>query len=192
MRILATGETDPAAPRRRAARAGFSLVELMAAVVIIGLAAGAVAMVLPSGGPTLEQDVRRFAGGLDRIARHSVMTGRMIGLRIEPEGYRAYRRRRGVWDPLTGDDAAGDWRKGTRVTVGQGAQIRREPISRRDKATREKQGRKKQGVSPQIRFDPLGMGTPFWLRFERGTEAVIVQSNGDGSIEMVEAADGPR
>ncbi len=182
MRILATGPIDPVS-----ARAGFSLVELMTVIVIIGVAAGAVVMVLPTGGPTLDEEARRFSSGLQRIARDSVLTGRMIGIRIEPEGYQAYRLRRGTWEPLRGEDASGQWDEETQVTVGQGAAIRKPVSDQRDQSDR-----KEPRIVPQIRFDPIGIGTPFWLRFERAGSSLILRSDGDGMVEIEDGANGAR
>ncbi len=173
----------------RRGAAGFSLVELMTVLVIIGLAAGAIAMTLPGGTPDLGRQADAVAAHLDRLARSSILSNRVIGVQIEADGLRVYRRRRGTWEPARGPDATLAWQPETRVTVGQSAPSRQTPERSRQALQRSRRPGGRAGAqspdtgpNPQIRFDPLGMGTAFWLRLERDGEEVVVQGTRDGRI----------
>ena len=56
----------PGAKVRAANRAGFTLVELLMVVAIIGLAAGAVVLSVPDPRPSVAEDAERFAARLSR------------------------------------------------------------------------------------------------------------------------------
>lgn len=102
--------------RRRACggSAGFTLVELMVALVIIALMSATVLLTMadPRGG--LGGEVNRFAGKV-RLARDSAITGAQpMALWISATGYGFERRRGGRWEPLTdGPLAAANWPAGT-------------------------------------------------------------------------------
>ncbi len=162
---------------------GFSLVELMVVMVLVGLASAVVVLTLPGGEADLDEEVRGFAANLDRLARESILSSRMLGVRIEGQGFQVYRLRRGTWEPLDGEDAQGAFHDGTLVTVGQGV-VRAALLEDRSTA-RDEDDDTPPVVTPQIRFDPIGLTTPFWVRFERGSKRYVVRGEDDGTIEIV-------
>ena len=73
---------------RRGAR-GFTLIEILLVIVIIGCAVGIVVLSLPGGpGQSASRDMgveaERLRAAIQLAGEQAVMEGRIIGLRIEP------------------------------------------------------------------------------------------------------------
>lgn len=91
----ATGRPDRAqAARRRAAstsakgaRAGFTLVELMMTLVVIGLAAGAVILSMPDPRPAVGETAERFAARLVRAREEAILTNHIVAVSADAGGY---------------------------------------------------------------------------------------------------------
>lgn len=67
--------------------AGFSLVEMMMVVAIIGLMTSAVVLVMPSKDTRLQDRLRTTEQAFVALARQSVMTGKVLGLQFRPAGF---------------------------------------------------------------------------------------------------------
>jgi len=80
MPISATGISRPV-------RAGFTLVELMVVVVILGLAAAAVVLTLPDQRPSLARESERLAAALIRARDQAVLSNRAAIIRLDQQGY---------------------------------------------------------------------------------------------------------
>ena len=66
---------------------GFSLVEVLVVVAIIGLMAGVVVLSLPSESRDQRQAMERTERAFVAVSRNSIMTGRIIGLVINRDGF---------------------------------------------------------------------------------------------------------
>lgn len=88
MPISAIGADTPhlsaARPRRDA---GFSLVEAMVALMIIGLMTGAVMLLMPGRDGAARAAVERFATRVAYASDASIMLNRPVALVVRPEGY---------------------------------------------------------------------------------------------------------
>jgi len=76
---------SPSANRSR--EAGFSLVEVMTTLAVIGLVAGAVVLAAPGPDMRLRNEVERFAAQLKFASDQSVLTNRDIAVAATAEGY---------------------------------------------------------------------------------------------------------
>ena len=140
---------------------GFTLIEMLVVLTIIGIAAGAILITAPDSRRTLTQEAERFAAGLVRAKEEAVLTNRTIDVRITPDGYAFGAVSRGLWRPL--DQRPFEsvrWSEDTTATV----------------ATDDRRSR--------IAFDSTGIATPVAVDLFRSDGHVRVRSDMAGSVRI--------
>jgi general secretion pathway protein H len=90
---------------RRSAERGFTLVELMVVIVIIGLAASVVVLAWPEPGGGVRAEAVRFAARVKAARDRAILESRTIAVTIGPGGYEVARRREATWQT----EAHYDW-----------------------------------------------------------------------------------
>jgi general secretion pathway protein H len=119
MPISATGSSD------RTYERGFTLVELMIVVVIIGALASAVVMAIPDPRGRLIDEAQTFAARIVAARDLAIVEGRPVAVRVTARGYAFDRRQGGAWVPLSDKPFRSQpWTDGTAALVGQGGTIR--------------------------------------------------------------------
>ena len=140
---------------------GFTLVELMVALAVIGLAGATVALTLPSGDDVLAREAEVFAARLAHARDESILGMRTVEVAVTASGYGFSRRRFEGCQPLEGRDFASvEWQAGTRPR-----------LPRRD-------------ARLAFRFDPTGATEPATLVLLREGRSARVSVDGGGKVAI--------
>jgi general secretion pathway protein H len=104
---------------------GFTLVELMVVIFIIGLASAAVVMTARSPDRGARDEAEQFAARIAALRDHAILQSRTMAVWVRPSGYGFETRDAGAWKPLAqAPFATSDWRSGTAVQMGGARQMR--------------------------------------------------------------------
>ncbi|QOY94761.1 GspH/FimT family pseudopilin [Massilia sp. UMI-21] len=95
----------PSALRRRLPSAGFTLVELLVVMVIIGITLGLASLnAIPSPRQDLQQEAQRIALLLQLARDEAIVRNRLVAFEANPERYRFVVRNDTGWEAVTRDD----------------------------------------------------------------------------------------
>lgn len=147
-------------PASDAAEAGFTLVELMVVLVLMGLAAAAVVLALPDPRGSLVNDAERFAARVRAAQEGAIGEGRPIALSVGGGGYRFERRVDRAWQPIAEEPLAPEtWSDGARAIIAADGEGR-------------------------VLLDPTGLADPLDLTLVRGDERVRVAIEPSGTVRV--------
>lgn len=144
---------------------GFTLVELMVVLVIVGLMGVAVLLTAPGDGETLVREADTLAARLVRAQEEAILTTRAVQVVVGAQGYEFARQSFGQWEPLDeGPFEPVAWTEGTTAVL---------------------EGDRKQ-VS--FRFEPTGGGRLEHVVLARNDQRFRVSVDAAGEVEI----DAPR
>ena len=159
MPISATGaEARPLpTPRTR----GFTLVELMVVLLIIGLTSAAVVFAMPDPRGNLQHDAERLAARIHAAQDKAIVDARDTALVVDPAGYGFEQRQRGGgWVPVPDRAFARmTWSEGTQALVGRAGQGR-------------------------AVFDATGLSEPIDVTLLRDGQRAAVSMGADGAVHV--------
>ena len=137
-------------------RNGFTLVELLIVLAIIGLMSAVVVLSIPDPRGSLVQEAERFAARAKAAQERAVMDARATSVRVTGAGYGFDERQRSQWRAMGPNQ---QWTEGTAVALGgEGA--------------------------ARIVFDSTGAAEPARVVLSREGEQVTVDIRHDGSIHV--------
>ena len=144
---------------RRAKGNGFTLIELMVVLTIIGFISAAVVIAMPDPRGRVVDDADRFAARVAAARDEAVVTSRPMGVWVSASGYGFQRREGRQWVAVEDKPfVSANWKPGTRALVG-------------------KDGRQ------QIGFDGTGLPTdPMTVTLAREAERVAVTVDMAGKV----------
>jgi len=147
--------------------AGFTLVEVLCVLALLGLTAGLVILNLPKPEPSFQTEVKALTTTLNLAARQSVIDGKTRGLDMDREGIEVF-----VYDGAWVSEKRGDF-----VGVyGLELDIEGQTIDFNDRAKSKKK------LPPFIHFDATGTITPFELSLLGNDQAYEISPDPRGQI----------
>lgn len=150
---------------------GFTMVEVLLVVFIVGLATGLIVMSLPEGDGPLDRDARRVASALDGISDRAVMTGMVHAIKVRSDGFDVAQRIGGNWTPVRqlGQDLS--------TTVSAAFEPPTRPRTRSRTQTRAQREAK---PDYDIHFDPTGRPVDGTIVLTNRRDARRIPLNGTG------------
>ena len=104
---------------------GFTLVELMVVIFIIGVASAAVVMTAGAPDRGARDEAEQLAARIAALRDHAILQSRTMAVWMRPSGYGFEARSAGEWKPLSeAPFATSEWRRGTSVQMGGARQLR--------------------------------------------------------------------
>ena len=146
----------------RAEERGFTLIELMIVIVVIGLASAVVVWSIPDPRGRLRDEATRFAVRAHAAQQAAVVDGRPVSVWVSDGGYGFDQRSHGAWTSIVETPfEVTSWGKGTHAIVANG------------------------GGRDRVMFDSTGFADrPLDVRLTRDTEAVRVRIGADGGVKV--------
>ncbi len=150
-------------------QSGFTLVEVLAVLFIIGMMAGAVVMNMPKAQNPLHKQGELLATRIGLAAQGGLISQQSIGVVLRGDGYEIVRYNNYIWETV--ETFTFDLESKPYIELTQNA------------AKINLEAAEKSGV-PVIRYDTTGLGTPFALKLQSGASAYMISGGSDGKITV--------
>jgi len=153
--------------------AGFTLVEILCVLALLGLTAGLVVLNLPRPAPPFEAEVTGMTTLLNLAARESVIDGKSRGVDFTTSGIEILRYD-GEW--------VAEYDQAFSHVSGVGLTVERQDIDLVDRT--KSKAKENADLPPLIYFDATGNVTPFILSINGRDERFTLEPNARGQIIM--------
>lgn len=176
---------------------GFTLMEVMLVILLMGLTAAAVTMSIGNSGPqqALERTAQQFMAATELVLDETVLSGQFIGIVIEKTSYQFVFYKDGKWNPLEKDRMLSEKQMGTGVSLN--LVLDGLPLVQEDEEEKSwfdepfieaKTEDKKKHPEPQIMLFPSGEMSAFELSFiaktDKGQIDVLVVGDALGRLTL--------
>jgi len=152
---------------RQSNNAGFTLVEIMTVLVIIGLVTSVAILTMPTPKSGIEIQANKLTAELNALSQDGLISGRVNAVGFSKDGYTLYSYRDGQWEERLSDD----WDDGYRLQY-----TRNETAVDIPKT-----------ITPGILFQPTGLSTPFELTLSSRDITYAIKTEGNGRVELVKS-----
>lgn len=158
---------------RRDPCAGFSLIEALLVLMIIGLAASAVVLLAPSPGSATRDAAQGFAARLALASDESVLRNRSLALAVTPEGYGFAVQEQAGWVAISDARALAfrPWPEGIEVHFS---------------ANRQSQALSLSDAPYPVQFDAMGSATPVVATFVGQGASWTVAIDSQGALRVAQ------
>jgi len=147
--------------------AGFTLVEILSVLVIIGLMTSVVVLSIPQPKSALDEQAERLTYELNAMAQDGLISGSVNAAGFSKEGYTLYSFENSEWT----ERASGEWQDSYRLTFTR--------ASAKIDLPKE--------IEPTILFQPTGLSTPFELTLSDRDTQYALTTSGDGRVELIKS-----
>jgi general secretion pathway protein H len=146
---------------------GFTLVEILTVLVIIGLMSSVVILSMPQPKSDLDKQAALLAGQLNALAQDGLISGSVTAAGFSEDGYALYAFENSEWT----ERASGEWAESYRMTL-ERASVKLDLPKKAD---------------PIMIFEPSGLSTAFEFTLSDRETKYALTTSGDGRIELVKS-----
>ncbi|WP_034388828.1 prepilin-type N-terminal cleavage/methylation domain-containing protein [Hellea balneolensis] len=152
---------------RTAKDSGFTLVEILCVLVVIGLMSSVVVLSIPQPKSELEKQAALLSGQLNALAQDGMISGSVTAAGFSEDGYALYAFENSEWT----EKAAGEWQDSYRLTLSRASAKLDMPKT----------------TEPIILFQPTGLSTPFELTLSDRETKYALLTAGDGRVDLIKS-----
>lgn len=153
--------------RITAKESGFTLVEILCVLVVIGLMSSVVVLSIPQPKSELDKQAARLSGQLNALAQDGMISGSVTAVGFSKEGYTLYEFENSEW----AEKSEGEWQDSYRLTLTRASAKLDMPKT----------------TEPIILFQPTGLSTPFELMLSDSETQYTLKTAGDGRVELIKS-----
>ena len=151
--------------RRITKDSGFTLVEILCVLVVIGLMSSVVILSIPTPKSNLEKQATLLSGQLNALAQDGLIRGTVNAAGFSKEGYALYSFENNEWT----ERASGEWDDNYHLSFTRASARLEMPKT----------------TDPIIMFQPTGLSTPFELTLSDRDAKYALKTDGDGRVNLI-------